>query len=52
MALGSASWDCKECDAGGSYRNAHGVAKQHHDKTGHKVHVEEHRVYVYGDDDE
>lgn len=47
MALGSANWRCRDCEASGSYRNAHGVAAQHHQKTGHVVHVEEHRVYVY-----
>ena len=59
MALGSAIWRCRDCDAGGKYKNAHGVASQHHQKTGHTVDVEEHRIYVYedsvkksGDDDE
>ena len=49
MVPGSASWRCRDCDAGGRYKNAHGVAAQHHQKTGHMVDVEENRVYVYGD---
>lgn len=49
MTLYSANWNCHECDAGGSYQNAHGVAVQHHNSTGHQVAVEEHRGYLYGD---
>lgn len=39
---------CVECDKTWDSKNAHGVAVQHHDKTGHEVHVEAGYVYIYG----
>lgn len=39
---------CFVCGKEWSSRNAHGVAVQHHDKTGHTVAISYEMTYVYG----
>jgi len=39
--------ECFDCGKRWNTRNAHGVAVQHHDKTGHMVWVDYEMSYIY-----
>ena len=39
---------CCDCDWEAGTRNAQGIAAQHHDRTGHDVHVNITNVVLYG----